>query len=283
MTTPFLNNPVLMLAFQLGITFLAFLAANWLLNLFARKTLRRLEKEIHTAERLARLKTLTQVARSVIFIFILSIFILILLHAFGINITPLLTGAGIAGLALTLGTQTLVKDFLNGILILVEGQYSVGDIVQVGAFTGEVEKITLRCTSLRDLEGRLHILPNGEIRALSNLTTSWSRAVVDLNLPLETDFNSALAILEEAVQALNLDPEINIMLIDPPTVTGWTALKDGAVQVRLMAKTQPGNQYLVAAALRKTSVEALKKAGIETNMPRQVVELRPGKGMSSPD
>ena len=272
-----------MLAFQLGITFLAFLAANWLLNLFARKTLRRLEKEIHTAERLARLKTLTQVARSVIFIFILSIFILILLHAFGINITPLLTGAGIAGLALTLGTQTLVKDFLNGILILVEGQYSVGDIVQVGAFTGEVEKITLRCTSLRDLEGRLHILPNGEIRALSNLTTSWSRAVVDLNLPLETDFNSALAILEEAVQALNLDPEINIMLIDPPTVTGWTALKDGAVQVRLMAKTQPGNQYLVAAALRKTSVEALKKAGIETNMPRQVVELRPGKGMSSPD
>ncbi len=281
MTAPFLNNPVLMLATQIGITFLVFLIANWLLNQFTRNTIRRLEKDIPTAERLARLKTFIQITRSAIFVLILAIFILIILHSFGINITPVLTGAGIAGLALTLGTQTLIKDFLNGILILVEGQLSVGDTIQVGNFTGEVEKITLRCTSLRDLDGRLHILPNGEIRALSNLTTSWSRAVVDLNLPVESDIHQALLTLEEAVKRLPSDPEIKNLLMEPPTVTGWTALKDWAVQVRLMVKTQPGKQYLVSATLREAAVEALKKAGIETGTSRQVIEFRSSKRPAS--
>ncbi len=129
------------------------------------------------------MKTIVHITRSGLFITLLAIFILILLHSLGINITPVLTGAGIAGLALSLGAQSLIKDFLNGMLILIEGQYYVGDTIQVGALNGEVERITLRATYLRDIEGRLHVIPNGEIRTLSNLTTSWARAVVDLTCP----------------------------------------------------------------------------------------------------
>ncbi len=274
MAVPVFNNPVIMLAFQLGFTLLIFLAANWLLNLLTRRTMRRLEKEVPVPERLGRLKTIVYICRSVIFILLLAVFVLITLNSFGINIAPVLTGAGIAGLALTLGAQTLIKDFLNGVLILIEGQFSVGDTIQVGAFSGEVERITLRSTSLRDLDGRLHSIPNGEIRALSNLTSSWSRAVVDLHLPLETDIEQAVAVLEKALEKLVSDPAINGLLLEAPSVTGWTALKDWAIQVRLIVKTLPGKQYVVSAALRKIAIETLKEVGIEAGLSRQVVELR---------
>lgn len=274
MPTLFFDNPAISLAFQLGLITLTFLAADWLLARISRRAIRRLEKDVPNPDHLGRLKTIVHITRSGLFITLLAIFILILLHSLGINITPVLTGAGIAGLALSLGAQSLIKDFLNGMLILIEGQYYVGDTIQVGALNGEVERITLRATYLRDIEGRLHVIPNGEIRTLSNLTTSWARAVVDLNLPIEADLNRAVAVLESALASLSSDPEIKEDLLEAPTVTGWTELKDWAVQARLMAKTRAGKQWAVAAAMRKRALEALKEAGINVQIPKQAVEIQ---------
>lgn len=262
------DNPIVLLAIQLGITLVVFLAADWLLNLLTRRAIRRLEKDVPAPERLARLKTVVHVTRSVLFIFLLVVFILITLHSLGLNVAPFLTGAGIAGLALTLGAQALIKDFLNGVLILIEGQFSVGDSIQVGAYSGEVERITLRTTALRDVDGRLHTIPNGEIRILSNLTVSWSRALVELDLPPGTDVDRAVAVLEKAAARLAAEPEIEASLLEAPAVTGWTAMKDWAVQVRLTAKTLPGKQYAVSNELRKTAIEALREAGIEPGLPK---------------
>lgn len=273
MPAPLFDDPVITLAFRLGLTLLVFLAADWLLVQISRRTLRRLEKEVPNPDHLGRLKTIVHFTRSVLFIILLAVFILILLHSLGINITPVLTSAGIAGLALSLGAQSLIKDFLNGMLILAEGQYAVGDTIQVGALNGEVEKITLRTTSLRDIEGKLHVIPNGEIRTLSNLTTSWARAVVDLNLPIEADLNRAVQVLENALAPLSSDVVIKDYLLEAPTVTGWTGMKDWAVQVRLMAKTRPGKQWAVAAEMRKRALAALKEADVRVQIPKQVMEI----------
>ncbi|NPV74851.1 MAG: mechanosensitive ion channel family protein [Anaerolineae bacterium] len=279
MPTFLFDNPAISLAFQLGLIILTFLAADWLLIQISRRAIRRLEKDVPNPDYLGRLKTIVNITRSSLFITLLAIFILVLLHSLGVNITPVLTGAGIAGLVLSLGAQSLIKDFLNGVLILIEGQYNVGDTIQVGALNGEVERITLRATYLRDLEGRLHVIPNGEIRTLSNLTASWARAVVDLNLPIEADLNRAVAVLENTLAALgNSDQEIKDYLLEAPTVTGWTGMKDWAVQARLTAKTRAGKQWAVAAAMRKRALEALNEAGIRVQIPKQAVEIPPSLG-----
>lgn len=278
MLTPLFDNAVILLVFRLGVTSIVFLAAGWLLLRVSRRIIRSLEKDTSDPDRLARLKTTVYIVRSGLLITLLTIFILITLYLLGVNVTPALTGAGIAGLALSLGAQSLIKDFLNGVLILIEGQYRVGDTIQVGNLNGEVEKITLRTTYLRDLDGRLHVIPNGEIRTLSNLTTSWARAVVDLNLPLEADLERAVAVLETALASLSSDPQIKEYLLEAPKVIGWAGLKDWAIQVRLMAKTRAGKQWTTAAAMRKRALEALKEAGIKVQIPIQTMEIHSPPG-----
>jgi small conductance mechanosensitive channel len=147
-------------------------------------------------ERRQQLVTLTHILRWVANVVIIVVALLMLLSAFNINITPLLAGAGVAGLAVSLGAQTLIQDLIGGFLILVENQYTVGDVIQVGDVSGEVERFTLRATCLRDTNGRLHIVPNGEVRVVSNLTKEWSRALVDVGVAYEEDLARVLHVLE---------------------------------------------------------------------------------------
>ncbi len=241
---------------------LAFLAWRGL-QLAARQAERRLEKPDAPAEQLDRLKTLVHVGRGVGYALILVIAGLMALQTLGVNIAPLLAGAGVAGLALSLGAQTLIRDFIGGILILAENQFTIGDTIQVGAVTGSVERITLRATYLRDAEGRLYVVPNGDIRLVSNLTVDWARAIVDLNVDYRADMDKVLHALETAAQRAQADATIKADLLEPPQAVGWIGFKDRAVQVRLMAKTRPGQQWAVAMALRKYAVEALQAAGVE--------------------
>ncbi len=229
----------------------------------ASQAIRRLEKPEATAEQLDRLRTLVHVGRGAGYALILTIAGLMALQALGVNIAPLLAGAGVAGLALSLGAQTLIRDFIGGILILVENQFTIGDTIQVGAVTGNVERITLRATYLRDAEGRLYVVPNGDIRLVSNLTVGWARAIVDLNVDYRVDMNKVLHALEAAAQTAQADPAIQASLLETPQAVGWIELKGRAVQTRLMAKTTPGQQWAVAMALRRYAVEALQAAGIE--------------------
>jgi small-conductance mechanosensitive channel len=228
----------------------------------ARRTFIRLSSQPDNPERLSRLKTLLSVGRSLAFILVMAVAGLMVLQILDINVTPLIAGAGIAGLALSLGAQTLIKDFIGGIIILLENQYNVGDTVLIGDQTGEVVRITLRATYLRDMEGKLRLIPNGDIRSLSNLTSGWSRAVVDFSIPYDADMQIVTRALEAAAEKTQEDPDIAPDLLEKPQVVGWVGHQDWTIQVRLMAKTQPGRQFPVANALRQYAFLALKEAGV---------------------
>jgi small conductance mechanosensitive channel len=278
-----MNTPELAIALRLIIILLLALLARWGVRLLVGAAARRLDKTVPDLERRRRLKTFLSAGRSLGYVLIVIIVALMVLHALGIDIAPLLAGAGLVGLAFSLGAQTLIRDYLGGILILAENQFTVGDVIKVGELSGEVERITLRSTHLRDVEGKLHILSNGDIRTVSNLTANWSRAVVDLSVDYTADMKEVMQSLEAAAKRVQADEALRAVLLEPPQAQGWLDLKDWAVQVRLMAKTAPGQQWKVMTAMRQYALEALQAKGISVGRPaptvqneRQVTEVKSG-------
>ncbi len=225
------------------------------------------------ADRQKRARTLASVLRSVGFIAIVVSASLMVLAELGADIAPLLAGAGILGLALGLGAQTLVRDLIGGFFILVEEQFHVGDVVTIGAVTGTVERMTLRATYLRDLDGSVHLVPNGEMRIISNLTRGWSRAVVDVTVPSQSDTGRLVALLEDVCRVAGADPALAELLPEPPVVLGVEALDAATVCLRLLAKTPPGRQWEAARVLRLRIKERLDAAGISEALPRQVLAV----------
>ncbi|OQA46063.1 MAG: putative MscS family protein YkuT [Chloroflexi bacterium ADurb.Bin325] len=234
------------------------------------RLLRSLKSQEHLPhERRQQALTLVEVIGWGMTVVIIGAAILMLLSDFDINITPLLASAGVAGLALSLGAQTFIKDMIGGFFILIENQYAVGDTIQVGALTGEVEHLTLRTTSARGDDGQLYIIPNGEVRIISNLTKEWSRAVVDVNVAYEEDMDHVLSVLGDAAASFALDPAFAPLLLEPPQVFGPMSLGDWAITVQVMIKTRPGKQWEVARELRKRILAACDRAGIVRPYPRQ--------------
>jgi moderate conductance mechanosensitive channel len=225
------------------------------------------------ADRRARLHTLSNASRSTLQIVIIAIGVLIGMGTIGIDIGPALAAAGILGLAVSLGAQTLIKDVIGGITILLEDQFHVGDFVEIGPVSGEVEGITLRRTDVRDSEGRLFMVPNGEVRVVANETRDWARALVELNFGFDTDQNKALAALEEALARVADDPRIKPHLLAPPEIFGWNDINDWAVVVRLSVKVLAGKQVVVARVLRQYALEALHEADIPVESPARRVFL----------
>ncbi|MGH2625772.1 MAG: mechanosensitive ion channel family protein [Anaerolineales bacterium] len=272
---------LLSLALQLLLIALLVLLAGLALGKATARLERRLEGEGRHPQRRARLRTMLRAGRGLAFALVLAAAGLAALRLFGIDITPVLAGAGVIGLGLSLGAQFLIRDFLGGLIILIEDHYHVGDVVKVGAISGTVERITLRATYLRDGEGQLHIVPNGDIRTVSNLTADWSRAVVDFSIDLSADMAQALAALQQACDRTAADEKVRDDLLDPPEVAAWNGMTDWGTQVRLMARTRPGKQWGVARALRRYGVEALQSAGIPLAVPRQTLWMQPpGSGSS---
>jgi small conductance mechanosensitive channel len=221
-----------------------------------------------------QLLTLIDALRWIVDVLVLGSAALMLLSTAGVDITPLLASVGVAGLALSLGAQTLIKDVIGGLFILVENQYAVGDVIKVSGISGTVERITLRSTHLRDLKGRLHIVPNGEVRIVANLTREWSRAVVDVGVAYEEDLDRVLQILERFAGEFAQDPQFGPYLIEAPQVLGPIGLEDSAVTVRVAVKTQPGRQWEVSRALQRQILAVCGREGIELPYPRQEVVLR---------
>jgi len=238
----------------------------------------RLEKLIAgaapTGEEAQRARTLARVIYNAALVAMAIMAGLMILRELGLDITPLVAGAGIAGVAVGLGAQTLIKDIIGGFFILLENQFSVGDSIQVGNIGGSVEKVTLRATFLRDLEGTLHVIPNGEMRIVSNLTKDWSRAMVDLGVAYEEDIGRVVAALAKIGQDLYQDEEFASLLLEEPTVSGVEALGDWAVTMRIAVKTKPGKQWDVARELRRRIKESFEQEGIEMPYPRQEVLMR---------
>jgi small conductance mechanosensitive channel len=153
------------------------------------------------------------------------------------------------------------------VLILAENQFTVGDVIQVGDVSGGVERITLRATYLRDLEGTLHLVPNGEMRLISNLTTDWARAVTDLNVDFAADMGKVTRALEAAARRTQDDQTVKPVLLEAPETFGWIGFNDWAVQVRLMAKVKPGEQWNVSRAMRQHALEAFQAEGVRVAVP----------------
>jgi small-conductance mechanosensitive channel len=177
-----MNSGVWLSIWRISIVLLIGLASILILQLSLRGIEKRLKESGAKGERLKRLTTLARAGRSIGQVLILLIIALMILHELGINITPILASAGLVGLAFSLGAQTVIKDFLGGIVILTENQFTIGDVIAVGQISGSVERITLRATYLRDGNGNLNLIPNGDIRTISNLTAQWAQAVITFNV-----------------------------------------------------------------------------------------------------
>ena len=229
-------------------------------------------------DRRARLRTLIKAAKNTVRIIIMVIAVLIGLGTIGVDIGPALAAAGIFGLAISLGAQTLIKDVIGGLTILLEDEYRVGDQIEIGTVSGAVEQITLRRTDVRDTEGRLVILPNGEVRVVANESREWARVLVEINFGFDADLNKAIAGLKEALGRLASDSTVKPYLLAAPEIFGWNALSDWSVVVRLSAKVRAGKQAEVARILRQYALEALHEAGVPVeSSTRRVFQLENGK------
>ncbi|MBI4408926.1 MAG: mechanosensitive ion channel family protein [Gemmatimonadetes bacterium] len=254
---------------RIGIILVGAFIGYRLIKLFTRRLLtRRIEEEDPLLKRMReqRAQTLAGLLSNVALVVIATVAGLTVLGTF-IDIGPLLATAGVAGLAVSFGAQSLVKDIISGAFILVEGQFGIGDVVRVGDAAGMVEKITLRTTILRDLHGVVHIIPNGEITRLSNLTKAWSRAVIDVGVAYREDVDRVLDVLRELGGELQADPEWGVLLLEPPEVLGVEAFGDSSVNLRMMAKTLPLKQWDVARELRRRIKKRFDAEGIEIPYP----------------
>jgi small-conductance mechanosensitive channel len=221
-------------------------------------------------------QTISQLLRSAGRIAVLTIAILLSLNVF-INIGPLLGGAAVIGLAISFGAQSLVKDIIAGFFMLVEDQFALGDVIEAAGKSGVVEKITLRVVVLRDLDGTLHTVPNGEIKAVSNKTRGWSRAVVDVSIAYGEDVDRAIRVIRDEAERLAHDEELAALLDGVPEVWGVESVNDTATVVRMVAKTQPGSHWGVQREFRRRIKNRLDAEGIRTPAPRTVkVQVEPG-------
>jgi small-conductance mechanosensitive channel len=265
---------LLVIALRLILVVILALLARLLLRVTARRVEKHVLAEELDPERQQRLRTIVELGYNVTFVTLLLVTFLIVLATLNIDIGPLLASVGIAGLALSLGAQSLIKDFIGGALIFIENQFSVGDVIAVGDVAGGVERITLRATSIRDLQGRLHVVPNGEIRILSNLTADWSRALIDLRFAYNTDMAAVHQGLQSASERAQADEGIKEWMLEPPQLVEWSNLTDWGIQVTVMVKTLPGKQWGVMMKLRQYAVEALHAQGVEVAVPTQTIQLR---------
>ena len=225
------------------------------------------------SEREKRAETLVSISNTMVKIVVLAIGVLMMVKELGIDIGPLLAGAGIIGLAIGFGSQALVKDVVTGFFILMENQFRVGDVIKAAGHSGLVEKITLRTTILRDLDGTVHVIPNGEVGTVSNLTYIWSRAVIDIGVDYGENIDRVMAIMLTIAKELSLDAKWKEDILEEPTLLGVDKFDDSAVVVRIMIKTTPLLQWAVAREYRRRIKNRFDTEGIIMPFPQRTLSL----------
>lgn len=265
-----------------------FVVVAWLVYRIVVFLTRRLERAVDggagsvLSGREQRGRTIAQLVRNVAGIALLLFIVLSILNLF-VPIGPLLAGTTIFGLAFSFGAQTLVRDLISGFFILMEGQYAIGDVIRINQETaGQVERMTLRVVVLRDVQGVVHIIPNGEIRQVSNLTKEWSRAVLEIGVAYREDVDHVMEVLREIGRELWEDEEWNPLLVEEPVVPGVEKFADSAVLIRFMAKTVPLKQWDVARELRRRIKGRFDEEGIEIPYPHLTFYWGEGQRPDSP-
>ena len=218
------------------------------------------DSDLVSREQEMRARTLGGIVRGLIIAVLVIIVFLMVLRELGYDIGPLLAGAGIAGIAVGFGAQTLVKDIIGGFFVLLEGQFYVDDIIEVGDVRGRVEAIRLRTTLIRDSEGILHIVPNGEMRVVSNLTKGWSRVVLDITIDISEDIDRAIDVIRVAARGAAMDDSpVAVYIKEGPDVLGVESIVGKQVTLRVVARTEPFKDLEVAREIRKRVATAMAK------------------------
>ena len=241
----------------------------WALLRVVRKTARaltptggqRFERQV------ARAATIRSVVESAAQIVLVTLFILFVLGQLGTNITALLAGVSILGLAVSFGAQSLVKDVITGFFILVEDQFGVGDVVTIAGLTGLVEQINLRITTLRDLEGRVHVIPNGQVDKVTVMSKEWSRSVIDVEVAYRTDLDHALRVVRDEAEDFADSLGWSWRVMGPPEVLGIEALGASGIVIRVLFKTLPKEQWGVGREFRKRIKARFDREGIDIPFP----------------
>ena len=216
---------------------------------------------------ISRLETMKGLVKSIVKYIIYFVAFTSIIKSFGTDVTALITAAGIGGLAFGFGAQNLVRDVITGFFILFEDQFSVGSFVELDGIAGTVEEMALRVTKIRGVNGDLYIVPNGEIKKVTNKSTGKMRSLVEMSIAYEEDIDNAIKVLNKAADDLREDERI----VEGPTVLGVSALGASEVVITVMAKTVPMEQWAIERLMRKNFKEAFDREGIEIPYPRRVV------------
>ena len=218
-----------------------------------------------------RIKTLSRVFLSTGAVFIMVAAAFMILSEIGINITPVVAGFGIAGIAIGFGAQSLVRDLIAGLFILIENQYSVGDVVRIADIAGLVEEINVRRTVLRDLDGIVHVVPNGEIRVASNFTQEWSRVNINISVGYGEDLDRVIEVLNRIGKEMAEDPYWGELILGAPHVLRVDAFEDSGIALKILGETKPIRQWDVMGELRRRIKKVFDEEGIEIPWPHTKV------------
>jgi small-conductance mechanosensitive channel len=222
---------------------------------------------LQTAEAKKRAHTLGNILRHALLIIISFIAILMILGELGIQLGPLLATAGIGALAVGFGAQSLVKDVISGFFIILENQYRIGDAIEVAAVSGLVESVSLRRTVLRDLEGKVHIIPNGEIKIVSNLSKEWSRSVPDIGISYREDIDQVVDLLFQIGRELGTEEPYKSAILEPLQILGVERFRESKLVIRMMVKTLPLKQWEMGRELRRRIKNRFDEKGIQIALP----------------
>lgn len=243
------------------------------------KTILTLQEGTHWApekskRRSLRFSTFSQVAKGLAGSIIFGIAVFRMLAIAGVEVGPLLAGAGIIGVGISLAAQSLIKDFINGFFILFEDQFGIGDVITVGDLSGAVESLNLRITQLRDSEGRLITIPNSQISIVQNASKDWAQVDLSIRVAPSADLTKAIALVQQTAIALSEDALWQRSILEPPDVLGVESLDHTGIAIRLFMKTQPLQQWPVARELRARIKQAFDAADIVMGVPQERVEIR---------
>jgi small conductance mechanosensitive channel len=218
-----------------------------------------------------RTKTLTSVFVCTAEVVLVLVALFMVLPELGVNVAPVLAGVGIAGIALGFGAQTLVHDTINGLFILVENQYGIGDVVNVAGIGGLVEEVNLRRTVLRDLDGAVHSIPNSEIKVATNLTREWSRVNMNVSVAYGEDLDKVTEVVNRVGQELARDEEFGPLILSPPQVLRVDNFGESGIEIKILGETKPIRQWDVMGELRKRLKKAFDEEDIEIPFPHTVL------------
>ena len=229
-----------------------------------------------------RVETISRVFVRTADIVIIVVAAFLILAEIGVSLAPLIAGAGIAGIAVGFGAQSLIRDTVAGAFIVIEDQYRTGDVVAIAGVSGTVEDVTLRRTVLRDLDGVVHSVPNGEITVASNMTRDWSGVNMIVGVGYGEDVDRVRALVDEIGEELAADPDWSAQIVKTPAVARVNELGESSVDLRVVGRTAPHRQWDVASELRQRIKTSFDAEGIEIPFPHRVVISRPeGDGAAS--